>query len=88
VEDRGKLNATRSIIAAISDELREEQGNTSSVVDFLTEEFPVILEAEEPISILSTDGEEISPEDFEIKDFVQADDRPDVYGRLRILSTI
>ena len=80
MEDRGKLNATRSIIAAISDGLREEQGNTSSVVDFLTEEFPKILEAEEPISILSTDGEEISPEDFEIKDFVQADDRLDVYG--------
>jgi hypothetical protein len=85
VEDRGKLNATRSIIAAISDELREEQGNTSSVVDFLTEEFPEILEDEEPIPILSTDGEEISPEDFEIKDFVQADDRPDVYGSAQYL---
>lgn len=85
MEDRGKLNATRSIIAAISEELREEQGNTSSIVDFLTEEFPEILEDEEPVSILSTDGEDISPGDFEIKDFVQEDERPDVHGSARDL---
>jgi hypothetical protein len=82
VKDRGKLNAVRSIIAAISDELREKEGNTSSVVDFLTEDLPSILSDAEPIPVLSRDSSkgEIAPDSFEVRDFVQNPDRLEVYG--------
>lgn len=80
--DKGKQNATRSIVAAVSNEMREQQGAMRNIVEFVTEELPNIIEEAQPVSITSCEASRpvISPHDFSVRDFVSEDDREEVFG--------
>lgn len=81
--DRGRLNALRNIVAAVSDELRLQAPVAQGIVDFTVSRFPQILHQYAPFQILSADYSNptpVSPYDFEIADLVQMVNRPDVFA--------
>lgn len=72
--DRGRLNALRNIVAAVSDELRRQQSVAEGIVAFTVEDFPRILRSNSPFELLSADVSNpqiVSPYPFEILDLVQ-----------------
>src|SRR5579885_926060 len=79
--DRGRLNALRNIVAAISDELRQQESVATGIVQFATAEFPTILRQYSPFDIRPANDTTAlaSPYPFELFDLVQAANRPDVF---------
>ncbi len=87
--DRGRLNALRNIIATVSDELRRQQSVAQGIVDFTVKDLPRILQQHTPLPLLSSESpssQSISPDDFEILDLVQMQQRPDVFSGVRELA--
>jgi hypothetical protein len=81
--DRGRLNALRNIVAAVSDELRRRAPIVQGIVDFTVSQFPEILRRNTPLNILSADPSNpvpVSPYPFEIFDLVQTPGRPEVFA--------
>lgn len=81
--DRGRLNALRNIVAAVSDELRRQAPVALGIVEFTVREFPSILRQNTPLNILSADSPNpvsVSPYPFEILDFVRGSRSADVYA--------
>lgn len=90
--DRGRLNALRNIVAAVSDELRQQATTARGIVYFTTSQLPQILRRSTPLDILSANAaapEQISPFPFQIFDFVQSPRQPDseVFATIRELLT-
>lgn len=86
--DRGRLNALRNIVAAVSDELRQQQSVAQGIVDFTVNDLPRILRNNTPLPLLASDTQNpqrISPYDFEILDLIQMLNRPDVFSGVREL---
>jgi hypothetical protein len=78
--DRGRLNALRNIVAAVSDELRQQAPIARSIVAFTTDQLPRIMRQDTPFPIESADTispYQISPYPFTIQDFVQLQRRPE-----------
>ena len=83
--DRGKLNALRNIVATVTDELRSQEAVARGIVDFTTRELPDILRRNTPLILESSNHlnlEQISPYPFEISDFVQDGQRPEVFIKI------
>lgn len=81
--DRGRLNALRNIVAAVSDELRRQAPVVQGIVDFTVSQFPQFLRHNTPLNILPADPSDhvsVSPYPFEILDLVQMADRPEVFA--------
>lgn len=71
--DRGRLNALRNIIAAVSDELRRQAPVAQGIVDFTTANLPAIIRRNTPFKIVSVDHvtpKIASPYGFEILDLI------------------
>jgi len=79
--EQGRLNSLRSILATVSDELREQADIIQGIVQFTTEEFPEILQQYTPINLRSTRSELITPYPFTIGDLTQVEpaSRPAVF---------
>lgn len=84
-KDRGRLNALRSILAAVSDELRQQAPVAQGIVDFSVSQFPQILRRHTPFQLLSiaepSAPESVSPYPFELMDFIESPTatRPEVF---------
>ncbi|GCE50550.1 NurA domain-containing protein [Thermosporothrix hazakensis] len=80
-KDRGRLNALRNIISAVTDEFRQKGSVATGIVRFTTEQLPgIILRQKAPFEIISADQmSKLSPYPFQIHDFVSTPDRPDVF---------
>lgn len=81
--DRGRLNALRNIVAAVSDELRRQAPIAQGIVDFTVRELPNILRQNAPLDILSADfpsPSPVSPYRFAIEDLVLSPRRQDVFA--------
>jgi hypothetical protein len=81
--DRGRLNALRNIVAAVSEELRRQAPVAQGIIDFTVNQFPQILRQHTPLDILSPDFPTpvpVSPYPFEIFDLIQIADRPEVFA--------
>ena len=75
--DRGRLNSLKSIIAAVSDELRQNADVANGIVDFTTGVLPTVIKQHAPFDLVSVDHSNpqlISPYKFEILDLL--DNRP------------
>jgi len=77
--DRGRLNALRNIVAAVSEELRRQAPVVQGIIDFTVNQFPQILRQHTPFNILSPDTVQASPYPFEIFDLIRDAQRPDVF---------
>jgi hypothetical protein len=81
--DRGRLNALRNIVAAVSEELRRQAPVAQGIIDFTVNQFPRISRQHTPLDILSPDFPtpvSVSPYPFEIFDLIQMADRPEVFA--------
>jgi hypothetical protein len=81
--DRGRLNALRNIVAAVSEELRRQAPVAQGIIDFTVNQFPQILRQHTPLDILSPDfptPATVSPYPFEIFDLIQMANRPEVFA--------
>jgi hypothetical protein len=72
-QDRGRLNALRNILAAVSDELRRQAPVARGIVDFTVNELPQIFRQFTPFTIYPVDynASPASPYPFEVFDLVQ-----------------
>lgn len=83
--DRGKLNALRNILAAISDELRRQAPVAQAIVDYTTRGFSSLVNATGEYELLSShqvNPRSISPYPFGIQDLTTGDARPEVFPNL------
>lgn len=80
--DRGRLNALRNMVAAVSDELRRQAPVVQGIVDFTVSQLPQIVRRNTPLDIMSAGSPPVSasPYPFDILDFVQTVDRPEVFA--------